>query len=144
MVEIWEKCLYSTRQTKFEVSKERKSTNNRKCFLQVWTCDFIIICFHLLSDFDLLKVRYSEQHTLLAFENGLEVEKIVVFHLVMRRVRHRMMNYQILYIFYSFSLRISILNLSASFVMKVNDCHADNWLIYFMKTLIIFIHNFLH
>jgi hypothetical protein len=39
---------------------------------------------HLLSHLDLLEVRHPEQHPLLTLHNRLEVEEIVVLHLVVR------------------------------------------------------------
>lgn len=55
-----------------------------------------------------------------------------------------MMYYEILKLLDGFSLRISILDLGASFVVEVNDGHADNGLIYFVEALVVLIHYFFH
>jgi hypothetical protein len=47
---------------------------------------------HFLGDFDLLEVGDSEEHALLGFEGGLEVEEVIVLHFVVGRVRHGMVD----------------------------------------------------
>jgi hypothetical protein len=50
------------------------------------------------------------------------------------------MNDQILDIFDSFGLGVTVLDFCTSFVVEVNHCHTDNSIFYLLIALIVFIH----
>ncbi len=56
VVEVCKKHLNRAGEAKFEISKERKRANYCESFLQIRPSDFIVVCFHLFSYFDLLEV----------------------------------------------------------------------------------------
>lgn len=124
IIEVRKEDLDSARQPQFEVSKQGQGANDCECLLHVGSGDFAVVCLHLLSHFDLLEVGDSKEHTPLALNHCFKVEEVVVLHLIMARVRHRMMDDQILNILHRFSLGITILYLSASLMVEVDNCQA--------------------
>lgn len=89
----------------------------------------------------MLKIWYSKKHSFFTFVFCLKIEKIIIFSFVMRWVGHRMMNNHSLQSFDRFVLRETVLNLSSSFMMKVDDANANNRLIVFGISLIIFLYS---
>ena len=59
----------------------------------------------------------------------------------MTTIRHSMMHYKILNILNGFSLRIPVLYLSSSLMMKMNNRHTYDTLIDFMVPLIVLVDN---
>ena len=140
IIEIVEKYFSCWGKSKLEIAEQRQSTDYSDCLLQIWSGDLIILSLHLFGDFDLFEVWHSEEHAFFPFPHGFEVEKIVIFHFIVGRVGHSVVDYQVLYLLYWFAVGVTVLDFGSSFMVKVDDCHTEHRLIELVKSLIILIH----
>ena len=140
---IWEKNLNGGSQSQLQIPKQGQSTNNSQSLLKIRPGDLTILLFHLIGNFNLFKVTHPKKHPLLPLNSRLKIKKIVILHLIMRRIWHRMVHYQILNILCRFWLRVFILNFSPTLMVEMNHRHTNNRLVYFVIPLVILIHHFL-
>ena len=111
--------------------------------MEVRAGDLVVFGLHLLCDFDLFEVGDPEEHSFSAVEGGLEVEEVVVFHLVVGGVWHGVVDDGVLHVGYCFVLGVFVLYLCASFVVEVYDGHADDGVVDLGEALVVLIDHFL-
>lgn len=143
IVELPKEGLCRACQSQLQISEEWKGADHCNSLLHVRPGNLTILCLHFLCYFNLLKIRHSKQHAFLPLPNRLKIKEVIILHLVMRTIRHRMMHYQILDLLNCFTLRIPMFYLSPSLMMKMYNGHTQYRVLDLMIPLFIFIHNFL-
>lgn len=125
----------------FQVSKKWKVTDYTDSFLQIRPCKLLIFFFVLFSNFNLFEVTDTEQHFFPSINSCLKIEKVVILIFIMWRIWHRMMYNQVLDTFWQLVFWICELDLSTSFVMKMNNRHTYDCLVRFVVSLLIFLYD---
>lgn len=144
VVEFVEEGLGGGGESEFEVAEERECRNDGDGFLEVGAFDFVIFAHHFLSGLDLLEVAHSEEHPLLALPQRLKVEEVVVLHLIVRTVRHRVVHHQVLDLLDRLAHRETVLHLHAPRVVEVYDKHAQHRLLRLVVAFLVLVHHLLH
>ena len=103
----------------------------------------MIFVHHFLSGLDLLEVAHSEEHPLLALPHCLEVEEVVVLHLIVRTVRHRVVHHQVLDLLHRLARRETVLHLHAPRMVEIHYQHAQHRLLRLVVAFLVFVHHLL-
>ena len=142
IVKVIEKHFYCWVKSHFQIPKQRHKTNHADCFLKVWSSQLLIFLSMFFCHFYLLEITHSEQHPFFALYCSFKIKKIVILILVVRWVRHWVMNDLVFNDLWYLAFRVRKFNLSSSLVMEMNHWKTYESFIGFLITF--FIHFFWH